>query len=379
MSHQPVGIRSLAVSFPHTVRTNDYWRQNHPELIAQAEQKSLSKAFSIVESNSNIPADDLWSQEMIPYLSDPFRGTVERRVLAPGESSLDIEYQAAKEALNAIKLDPEEIDLMLVASMFPEQIAPGNASFLSGRLGLRGAAWNIESTCTSAIVAFQTACGLVRAGEYRHVLVVTSTTFSRFVDESDTLSFLTGDGAGAFVVSSLKTDQGILGTKIIHTAETCGAFFNELTTDTKGNPRMVIRAGESANKMFRHTFVESCRTCCDAALKAAGIAIEQIDFLISNTNTAWYSDVYRQALGIEKDRTINLNSQYANIGSTSPIANLYHAAQEGKIRENDLVLIYTFGATGTAGATIMRWGDVGLGSTPAPAANSPKAMAAALR
>lgn len=364
----PVGIRAIGISFPKTIRTNDYWKEHYPELIAQAEQKSLARAFSpVASSNSN--EVDLWTQEMLPYLSDPFRGIVERRVLGTGESSLTLEYQAADNALKSAEIVPEEIDLMLVASLFPEQIVPGNAAFLAGKLGLTGAAWNLESTCTSAIVAFQTACAMVRAGEYKNVLVVLSTTFSRYVDENDTFSFLMGDGAAAFVVSQLTSNRGVLSTKIIHTSDSCDSFFNELTIDAQGNPRMFIRVGKNASKMLRNLFVKSCRQCCFEAVAAAGITMDQIDFFVSNTNTAWYSSVYTQALGIDPNRTINLNSKYANIGAASPIVNLYHAAQLGKIREGDLVLLYTFGGTSTAGATIMRWDKVALGFPPESAAN----------
>lgn len=119
-------------------------------------------------------------------MSDPFRGTVERRVVSQDETSLSLEYQAAIDVLQAAKLQPEDIDLMLVTSLFPEQVTPGNAAFLAGQLGLTSAAWNIESTCTSVLVSLQTACSLVRTGEYRNVLVVVSSTYSRYTDENDT-------------------------------------------------------------------------------------------------------------------------------------------------------------------------------------------------
>jgi acyl carrier protein len=74
-------------------------------------------------------------------------------------------------------------------------------------------------------------------------------------------------------------------------------------------------------------------------------------------------------LGIDPERTIDLYPWYANIGSVFAIANLYHAVLAGKIRENDLVLVYTNGAAATAAATVMRWGDVALGTPPAPPIN----------
>jgi acyl carrier protein len=117
--------------------------------------------------------------------------------------------------------------------------------------------------------------------------------------------------------------------------------------------------------MLAETAVDCVRTCCEGAAAAAGVTLEQINFFVFNTPTAWYVSVCTRALGIDPERTINLYPRYANIGPVFPIANLYHAAQAGKIRENDLVLVYTNGAAATAAAMVMRWGDVALGSVPA--------------
>ncbi|MEM9543049.1 MAG: 3-oxoacyl-[acyl-carrier-protein] synthase III C-terminal domain-containing protein [Cyanobacteria bacterium P01_E01_bin.42] len=358
-----VGIRAIAVNFPETVRTNNYWRKHYPELVATAGQKSLAKNFSPKTSAKN-NTSDLWKQEMKPYLSDPFRGAVERRILAPGESSLALQRDAAEVALKAANLSPQDIDLMLVTSMFPEQIVPGDAAFLAGELGLQGAAWNLESTCTSALVSLETACALMQTGRYRNVLVVVSCTYSRFVDPNDTLSFLVGDGAGAFIVSALDQNQGILGSKIIHTNPTCGAFFSEFAVDRAGTPRMFIRASQNAGKVFRNVFLNFLRDCCFGAIAEAGLNLEDIDFFVFNTLVPWYGSLFTRALGIDPKRTIDTNSLYGNIGVVSPVANLYHAAQSKKICKDDLILIYTFGATGSAGAIVVKWGEVALGAMP---------------
>lgn len=367
MINHPVGISAIAVTFPSILRTNGYWRNKYPELVTQAEQKALAKLFSTTQPTANSSEFDL---EMAPYLSDPFRGAVERRVLAPDESSMTLEKRVAFDAIAAAEMSPEDIDLTIVTSLFPERIAPGNASFLVGEMGLRCPAWNLESTCSSALVALQTANALVQTGAYRNVLVVISCIYSRFVDEDDTLSWFMGDGAGAFVVGALKPHQGVLGTKIVHTAATCGAFFNELTIDSQGNPRMRIQNGKNASQQIRDTGVGFVRACSLGAVAAAGVTLDDIKFFAFNTPTAWYANLCVQALGISPERTINLYPQYANIGPVLPIANLYYGAQMGKVRENDLVLVYTIGSASTAAATVMRWGDVKLAPLPAAAVSS---------
>jgi 3-oxoacyl-[acyl-carrier-protein] synthase III len=370
MINDSIGIRSLAVSFGSIIRTNEYWLKKFPELIQPQKAKRVRLPQSS-ESTSSQNVIDIWSQAVAPYLSDPFRGNVERRIVNPDESSLTLEYRAAKDSLGAAQLSPQKVDLMIVASLFPEHVGHGNAVYLAQQLGLHCPAWNLESTCSSALVALQNAHALIRIGAYRNALVVVSHIGSKTVDEEDTLSWSMGDGAGAFVVDALKPNQGILGTKIINTAATCGAYVHELVTNAQGQPCIRTRTGENVSTLAE-TSVDFVRTCCESAATAAGITLAEIDFFAFNTPTAWYANVCRQALGISAEQTINLYSQYANIGPVLPIANLYHAAHECKIRENSLVLVYTKGASATAAATVMRWGDVALGSVPTPPVSLPQ-------
>jgi len=360
MVNYSVGICSLALSLPSIRRTNDYYREKYPDLVAQSEQKSLAKLFSLADS---IPSNE-FDLEMLPYLKDPFRGTVERWVLGPGESSLTLEERAARDALDAAKLTSNDVDLMLVSSVWPEQIGFGNAAFLAQKLGLQGAAWNLDGACGSTPVALQSACALVRAGEYRNVLVVTSCTYSRFVDEDDTISWFLGDGAGAFVVGSLEPKQGILGTKTVNTSVLNDLVYLNFTQDKQGNPKIRIQLPTHAKKVLSETAAALLRTCCEGAVAAAGVTYDQIDFFLFNTPSAWFASFCTGVLGINPERTLNFYPQYANIGPVLTVANLYHAAQLGKIRENDLVLVYGYGAAGVASANVMRWGNVTL--SPAP-------------
>lgn len=355
MLNHPVGICSLAVSFPSVIKTHnsDLMPQNTPR---RARRSDLDKL-------------DIWSQEVAPFLSDPFRGNVERRVVTSGETSLMLECQAAQDALKAAELEPADIDLAIATSLFPEQIIHGNATDLTRKLNLRCPAWNLESTCSSALIALQNAWALIQTGVYRRVLVITSHIGSNSVDEEDTLSWSMGDAAGAFVVDSLKANQGILGMKIINTGMTAGAYHHELVTNNQGKPRISTKTGDNVS-MLAQTAVDFVRTCCQEAVASAGLTLEEIDFFAFNTPTAWYTNVCVRALEIESDRTINLYPRYANIGPVFPIANLYHASLEGQIQENDLVLIYTNGAGATAGAMVMRWGDVALGSVPTAPINA---------
>ena len=368
-----VGIRSLAVSFPSVLRTNEYWQKSCPGLVAEAEKAALARlwkkqregAGAAVSGREPAPSR-AFDELMEPYVDDPFRGTVARRVLGPGESALSLELRAARDALAAARMSVGEIDCIIVASFLPNQPGIGNSAFLSEALEHRGAAWNLETACTSGPVALQNAAALIRAGEYRNVLVVISCTYSRVMDESDSLCWFLGDGAGAFVVGASPDGAGILATKIVNTSRTCNTFYYDLMNDAARGPKIRISAHERTGRVLGEVSGPYLLECCDGALAKAGLSRDDVDFFVFNTPTAWYGRFCARALGVPPERTIDTYPQYANIGPALMPVNLHAAARSGRIAAGDLVLVYSIGSVSSAGAVVMRWGDVGLGPEPAP-------------
>jgi 3-oxoacyl-[acyl-carrier-protein] synthase-3 len=356
------GMKSLAVSYPRQVRTNDYFRQKYPEVVAGAEQTTLAKIWAAPDDSS--PRVEAFDAEMAPYLSDPFRGAVRRRVVADGESSLSLELASASQALAAARMGAADVDLLIDCSFRSDTIGVGNATVLAAELGVKGAAWNLETACSGSVVALQTAAALVRAGEHRNVLVVTSCTYSRDADEGDSLSWFLGDGAGAFVVGATNGREGVLGGKTIHTADTCGAFRYELSSAPGGAPKIRMLSGKGAGKVLRESATVYLRACCDGALRAAGVELGDIDFFVFNTPTAWYARFCARALGVDWEKTIDTYPLYGNMGPALMPTNLYRAAKSGRIRPQALVLLYAIGSSSSASAAVLRWGDVALGADP---------------
>jgi 3-oxoacyl-[acyl-carrier-protein] synthase III len=354
--HIPVGIRSLAVSFPSIIRTNDYYREKYPDLVANAEENTLGRFMSPTDTS---PQNE-YELEMMPYLQDPFRGSVERRILSSEESTLTLECQAAKDALKSAALSPNEIDLIISSSFLPEQFGTGNATYVARKLGIKCAAWNLDATCASAPLALQTASALVQSGVYRNVLITISCNYSRLIDETNTFSWFMGDGAGAFVVAPLEINQGILGSKTLNTSALCDQLIYTLSEDDRGNIQPRLQIGKEMGGIIKDMVPEMLRDCCKGAVENAGFTLDDINFFIFCTPCAWYTKFCTKALGIDLDRTIDGYPLYGNMGPTMNVANLYNAARMGKIGENDLVLMYGFGAASNASACVMRWGDVAV-------------------
>ncbi|WP_272005106.1 3-oxoacyl-ACP synthase III family protein [Nannocystis radixulma] len=351
------GLRSLAVGAPGTVRTNEWFRERYPEVYAEFEQKSLAQVFHTRDSN---PDSALFDAAMASYLGDPFRGTRERRVLGSDESQLELERDVAARAVRAAGLAIDDIDLMLVASFPSAKVGVGDAAYLARDLELGRPAWNVESTCSGGLACLQMACSLVSTGQYRNVLVLVSCIYSRACDWSDTLTWFLGDGVGAFVVSATEPGHGLLAVHAISTAETCSAFQYRIEDVDGSGHRPILRSGTSSNRALRDTSSRFVRDACLEAVRKAGMEIGDVDVFICNTPLAWYADFFAQALGVGRERTISTYDRYANIGPALMPVNMHAAATKGLLARGRVALVFTVGTVSTAGAAVMRWGDVAV-------------------
>jgi 3-oxoacyl-[acyl-carrier-protein] synthase-3 len=354
-------MRALALGLPDTIRTNDYWRQKYPGMVEKAESSNLSRIWSKDRHAAGDGA--IFDHEMEPFVTDPFRGTVERRVLTSGETGMTLQLRGAKDVMKAAGMGPEDVDLLISAAFFPDLVDVGNAAPLARELGLRCGAWNLESACSSAVVAYETACALVSTGRYRNILVAVSCTYSSVARDDDALSWWLGDGGGAFIVGRQPSGTGFIAGATRHTAETCGAFYQELVESPTG-PRLCMRANKAAGAVLRETAGEYVRSCCEQAASSAKVDLKDIDFFVFNTPTAWYATFCAKVLGIDPERTMSKYPHYGNIGPALMPVTLYHAYAENRIQPGDLVMLYSVGSSSTASASVTRWGEMALGPSP---------------
>ncbi len=348
-------ISALAVAFPEHVRTNDYYEKRVPAVVAKARESGLVTPWTNDEGNARTNRFD---RAMAPYLADPFQGAKLRHILAPGQTAKDLELQAARAVLAAAGVDPRDVGLMLSTSFLPDTIGIGQSAFVAEQLGLGGTAWNLETACASAIAGLEIASVMVAAGRYQNVLVVLSCTYSRVIDDDNPLSWTTGDGAAAFLVSSAPEGRGLLGARTMHTGATCGSFFYELTNDGGRGPRIQLRAAPEAGRILREMSEVYVRECCEGALKDAGVSLDEIALVVPNTPVAWFAAFVADVLGIDSERVIDGFGWFGNVGPVLLPANLYVAAAQGRLAADDLVLLYGIGSVSSTGAAVIRWSDV---------------------
>lgn len=350
-------INGLSLAFPDEIRPNAYWTEHHPEMVQGAMDRALERLWRRDEVRSE------FERAMEAFAKDPFKGALERRVVTI-ESSVDLAVRAAEKSLTAAELTPSDIDLVIVSTMRPDTIAVGDAAFLAARMGFTCPAINLETACSSSVFDLDTAANLVRMGRYRRILVVTTCTYSRDVEVSNSLAWFLADGAGAFIVESCP-EEGYLGGAAIPTPETCGAFSVDIVNDG-GDARLAMSANRAAGKILHDTAAPYLQRSVDAGLAAAGLQLSDIDFFVFNTPTAWYANFCAAVLGVSRDRTISTYPIYTNLGPVLMPANLYHAAASGRISRGDKVLLYSVGSSSTAMCAILSWQAGALGEAPRP-------------
>ena len=351
-------LRALSVAFPEQVRRNAWWEDNHPQLVANAREATLAKVWADFRAD----ATSVYDRAIAKYLDDPFRGTVERRVMGPNDSARSLSARAARQALDAAGLEAGDIDLVLVNALRPDAHVVGDAAYLVRELGMRAPAIDFESACSSALVGLHMASDLLTAGRYRRIMVLTCCTYTRDIDLADSFSWFLGDGAAAFIVERVEGgDEGLLGAHTIPTVETCGAFAYQLEL-VDGEPALRIHADKRiAGQSIRDNSEQFLRRCVDGALSEAGVSLADVDFLVCNTPTAWYAEFCANALGLPMSKTVDNYPRFANCGPALWPNNLHTALSEGRVRPGDLVLGYSVGSVSTASAVVLRVGEVGVG------------------
>lgn len=358
MAAKPISgtITAIATAFPRQIRTNAWWDEHYPELVANAREATLARLWANFEDGQASAYD----RTIANYLADPFRGTVERRVMSPGMTAQQLELAAARAALAAGDIDPASVDLILLAALRPDSLVVGDAAYLVRELDVRVPAISFETACSSALVGLSMASDLVRAGRYRRILVIVCCTYTRDVDLGDSFSWFLGDGAAAFVVEPSQ-EFGTLGAHTIPTTETCGAFAYEPTV-IDGEAQLRLRANrEIAGKRIRDHSEAYLRRCVDGALSEAGLGTSDVDALICNTPTAWFAQFCAQALDIDMSRTVDGYPRFANCGPTLWPSNLATALREGMIEAGDVVLGFSIGSVSTASSVVFRAGEIAVG------------------
>jgi len=285
-------------------------------------------------------------------------GIRERHVAAEGERTSDLALAAARQALQAARMNASDLDMIILATATPDETFPATATRVQADLGMtRGAAFDVHAVCTGFIYALNVADNFIRLGQAGTVLVIGAETFSRLLDWTDrSTCVLFGDGAGAVV---LRAAQGTGGN------EDRGVLVNRIHSDGRHHDLLFVDGGPSSTRtvghvkmvgreVFRHA-VNNMASVLDEALDALGLTAADIDWLVPHQANLRILDTTAQKLGIPLSRVVLTVDRHANTSAASIPLALAEAAGDGRLQPGNLIVMEAMGGGFTWGASVVRW------------------------
>lgn len=288
-------------------------------------------------------------------------GIAERRQASASEAASDLGTRAANKALVDAGIKPEEIDLIIVATVTPDMFFPSTACIIQKNLGANKAvAFDLSAACSGFLYALSVGSQFIATGTYDTVLVVAAEVLTKIVNWEDrNTCILFGDGAGAAVLRPVEEHHGFLSFNL--GADGTGGDCLKIPAggSRKVTSELTIQNKEHYITMNGHeVFKFAVKIMGDTAIKAlekAGFSTADVDYLIPHQANTRIIDAAARKLGISPEKVyINLD-KYGNMSSASIPVALDEAVNKGFIQKGDLVVLVGFGAGLTWGSSVMRW------------------------
>ena len=278
-------------------------------------------------------------------------GIKERRILKDeGLGTSYIARKAAKQLIQRTRTNPDDIDLVIVATTTPDYRFPSTASLLCERLGLKRAfAFDMQAVCSGFLYALETGANFIRSGNYKKIIVVGAEKMSSIINYTDRATCpIFGDGGAAVMLEATTEDLGIMDAV--------------LRTDGKGLPFLHIKAGGSVctpsyyqegRTVFKYA-VANMSDACEAVIERNHLNKNDIDWVIPHQANQRIISAVTQRLGVPSEKVIVNIERYGNTSAgTLPLC-LWDF--ENKLKKGDNIILTAFGAGFAWGAIYVKWG-----------------------
>jgi 3-oxoacyl-[acyl-carrier-protein] synthase-3 len=276
-----------------------------------------------------------------------------RHFAAPDVASSDLALEASKKALEAAGCQPQDIDLIIVATSTPDMVFPSTACILQNKLGANGcAAFDVQAVCSGFVYALTVADAMIQSGAASRALVVGSEVFSRILDFNDrTTCVLFGDGAGAVVLEASE-QPGILASDLHADGKHVGILCvpgNVAGGQVLGDPLLKMD-GQAVFKLAVGVLEKAAR----ATLDKAGLTDADIDWLIPHQANIRIMQSTARKLKLPMDKVVVTVDQHGNTSAASIPLALDHGVRNGQVRPGQTVLLEGVGGGFTWGAVLLR-------------------------
>lgn len=292
-------------------------------------------------------------------------GIVERRIAARDEASSDMACKAGLRALEAAGVTPEELDLIIVASITPDKIFPSTSSILQSKIkAVNAACFDLQAACTGFLYSIEVANDMLTGNpKYRKALIIGVEKLSGITDWTDrNTCVLFGDGSGAAVLAK-RTDEsdigGILASKLGSDGNyggilevPAGGSYMPASLDTVSNRQHYIRMeGQEVFKLA----VKAMTRACKEVMEQANVKSGDIRWLVPHQANLRIISSVGSMLGIPEEKVYINVHKYGNTSAASVAIALDEMVRSNKVKRGDYILLTAFGAGLTWGANLLRW------------------------
>ena len=323
----------------------------------------MSKQTVLMTSvGAYLPANVVTNEDLSAYVdtSDEWiqrrTGITQRHFVADGETTADLASHAANQVLANAAMQPQDIDLIIVATTTPDNTFPSTATKVQHQIGAAGAiAFDVQAVCAGFIYAVDVAEAMLRGGRGRRALIIGAESFSKLLDWQDrTTCVLFGDGAGAVIleITDEASDWGIR-SSVLHAD---GAHRDILYVD--GGPSSTNDVGHvrmEGKEVFRHA-VEKLAAVMDEALAAADMQPQDIDWLVPHQANIRIIEAMQKKMQLPSEKVIRTVAAHANTSAASIPLALATAVGDGRVQNGDLLAMEAIGGGLVWGAALVKFG-----------------------
>jgi 3-oxoacyl-[acyl-carrier-protein] synthase-3 len=289
-------------------------------------------------------------------------GIKERRILKECEDPTKLGVEAARQAIKAAGITPQELDFVITATNLGTMPIPGSSPFIIQELGVGKDIpfFDLLAGCTGFVYSLKVASDLLNSGDYKNILIIGLEALSRFTDWTDrSTCVLFGDAAGAAVISRMPEGRGVISSCLSGDSSQWDVLFmdgggtkfpaSEKTINSKMHYLKMAGGGvfKSAVRMMEDT--------TERALASAGLSKEDVDWVIPHQANMRILKAFAERSGIPMEKVITNLERYGNTSTASIPLALTEAVADGRVKKGDLLVVNAFGAGVTYGAVVMRW------------------------
>ncbi|MCP4076599.1 MAG: ketoacyl-ACP synthase III [Gammaproteobacteria bacterium] len=284
-------------------------------------------------------------------------GIEKRHFAIDGQTTVDLAERASRRAIEAAGINPDEIDLIVVATTTPDRIFPSTACLLQSRLDIHGcAAFDVQAVCTGFVYALGIAEKFIKTGSAKKALVVGSETLSRLLNWEDrTTCVLFGDGAGAVILEA-DEETGILSTHLHADGDYEGLLrvpfgISQGFEEMNGVNSKIEMKGNEVFKMA----VNTLGRIVDETLDANNLDKTDIDWLVPHQANLRIIHATARKLKMNLDHVVVTVNEHGNTSAASVPLALDTAVRDGRIQKGEMLLLEAFGGGFTWGSSLLRY------------------------